>query len=136
MSSTIARSILRKLSACRSSLDENCRRRQLGDALDDVRDLLAEQLADLLDGVRRVLDDVVQEAGGDGDDVQPQVGEDVGDLERVDEVGLARAAHLSLVLVGREHVGPPEQLDVGLGVGGPHLLDEVLEPDHGARCLN
>ena len=35
---------------------------QLGDALDDVGDILAEQLADLLDGVGRVLDDVVQQA--------------------------------------------------------------------------
>ena len=40
-------------------------RGQLGDALDDVRDLLAEQLADFLDRVGRVLDDVVQQAGGD-----------------------------------------------------------------------
>ena len=109
--------------------------RQLGHALDDVGDLFAEQLADLLDGVRRVLDDVVEQAGGDRDDVQPQVGQDVGHLERVDQVGLSRPPDLALVLVGGEHVGPPEQLGVGLGIGRAHFLDEVLEPDHGGRCL-
>ena len=96
MSSTIAMSILRKLSAWRSSLDANWSAGQLRDAVDDVGDLLAEELADLLDGGGRVLDDVVQQPGGDRDDVEPQVGEDVGDLERVDEVGLSRLADLPL----------------------------------------
>ena len=135
MSSTIASSILRKLSACRSSLDENCSADSLVTPSTTWATWLAEQLANLLDGVGRVLDDVVQQAGGDGDDVQPQVGQDVGHLERVDEVGLARSADLSLVLVGGKHVGPAEQLGVGVRVGRPHLLDEVLEPDHGGRCL-
>ena len=45
-------------------------------------------------------------------------------------------AHLSLVLEGREHVGPPQQLDVGVGVVGADLLDEVLEPNHGSWCLS
>ena len=44
-------------------------------------------------------------------------------------------ADLPLVLEGREHVRPPEQLDVGLGVVAPDLVDEVLEPDHDWRCL-
>ena len=45
-------------------------------------------------------------------------------------LGLAGMAHLSLVLVGGEHVGPPEQLDVRFRVGGADLFYEVLEPDH------
>ncbi len=69
-------------------------------------------------------------------DVEPQVGQDVGDLERMHEVGLARPAHLALVLVGGEHVGPPQQLGIGVRVGGPHLLDEVFEPDHGKSVSN
>ena len=114
MSSTMASSILRKLSACRSSFDENGMRRQLGDALDDVRDLRAEQLLDAIDGRQRVLDDVVQQAGGDGHGVEAHVGEDVGHLERVHQVGLAGVAHLPLVLHRREDVRPPQQLDVGV----------------------
>ena len=72
----------------------------------------------------------MEEPGGDGDDVELHVGEEIGDLERVDEVRLARMADLSLVLEGGEDVRPPEQLDVGLGVGRPDLFDEVLEPNH------
>ncbi len=136
MSSTIASSILRKLSAWRSSLDANCSALKLRDAFDHVRHFLAEQLPDLLDGVRRVLDDVVQQAGGDRHGVEPHVGQDVGHLERMDEVGLARAAHLAAMLVGGKDVRPPEQLGVGLRVGGTHLLDEVLEPDHGRSVSN
>ena len=49
MSSTMARSILRKFSAWRSSLDENGIAAELGDPFDHVRDLVAEQLLDLLD---------------------------------------------------------------------------------------
>jgi hypothetical protein len=39
-------------------------------------------------------------------------------------------AHLSLVLVGRKDIGPPEQLDVRVGIRRPDLFNEVLEPDH------
>ena len=82
-------------------------RADLGDPLDDVGDLGAEELLDALDGRQGVLDDVVEQAGGDGDDVQLHVGQEVGDGERVDEVGLPRMADLSPVLEGREDVGPP-----------------------------
>ena len=82
MSSTIASSILRKFSACRSSLRRRQRdRADLGHALDDVRDFGAEQLLDALDGRQRVLDDVVQQAGGDGDGVELHVGQEVGDRQ-------------------------------------------------------
>ena len=103
---------------------------ELGDPLDDVGDVRAEQLLDPLDRGLGVLDDVVQQPGRDGHDVQLHVGQLVGHLERVDQVGLPRVADLSLVLEGREDVGPPEQLDVGLGIAGPDLFDEILEPDH------
>ena len=110
-------------------------RAQLGDPFDDVGDVGAEQLLDPLDRRLRVLDDVVEEPGGDRDDVELHVGEQVGDLERVDEVGLARMADLSLVLEGGEDVGPPQQVDVGVRVVRPDLFDEVLEPDHDLWCL-
>ncbi len=135
MSSTIASSILRKFSACRSSLDEN------GIALILVTPSTTWATSGpnsswMRSIVRqRVLDDVVEQAGGDGDDVELHVGEEVGDLERVDEVGLAGMADLSLVLEGREDVGPPEQLDVGVRAVGPDLFEEVLEANHESRCL-
>ena len=110
-------------------------RPQLGHPLDDVGDVGAEQLLDPLDRRLRVLDDVVEQAGGNRHDVELHVGEQVRDLERVHEVGLAGMAHLSLVLEGGEHIGPPQQLDVGVGVVGPDLFYEVLEPDHVSWCL-
>ena len=102
----------------------------LGDALDDVRDLRPEQLLDALDGGERVFDDVVQQPGGDGDDVEPHVGEDVGDLERMHEVRLAGVAHLSLVLERREDVGPAQQLEVGVRAYRPHFVEQILESNH------
>ena len=110
-------------------------RAQLGHPFDDVGDVGAEELLDALDRGLRVLDDVVEEPGGDRHDVELHVGEEVGHLERVDQVRLPGMADLSLVLEGREDVRPPQQLDVGLGVGRPDLFDEVLEPDHDLRCL-
>ena len=95
-----------------------------------MRDVRPEQLLDPLDRGLRVFDNVVQQPGGHGDDIELHVREQVGDLQRMHQVRLARMADLSLVLVGREYVGPAEQLDVGVGIGGADLFYEVLEPDH------
>ena len=136
MSSTIASSILRKFSACRSSLDEKRDGADLGDALDDVGDVGAEELLDALDRRQRVFDDVVEEAGRDGHGVELHVGQEVGDGERVDEVWFAGVADLSPVLEGREDVGLPQQLDVGVRAVGPDLFEQILEANHENRCLN
>ena len=135
MSSTIASSILRKFSACRSSLDEN----GIAPILVTPSTTWATSAPNsswIRSIVRqRVLDDVVEEPGGNGDDVELHVGQEIGDRERMDEVGLARMADLALVLEGREDVGPAEQLDVGVGAVGPDLFEEVLEANHEFRCL-
>src|SRR4029453_9052465 len=52
------------------------------------------------------------------------------------EVGLAGMAHLSLVLESREHVGPPQQVDIGVRVDIPDFFDEILEPNHELWCLS
>ena len=77
---------MRKFSAWRSSVDERDGA-DLGHALDDVRDVLAELLADFLGRGKRVLDHVVQQAGGNADRVEFHVGQDVGDFQRVHEYG-------------------------------------------------
>ena len=71
----------------------------LGDAFDDVGDLLAEFLADFDDRDRGVFDRIVQQAGGDGDRIHLHVGEDVGDFERMHQVGLAGGAGLAGVML-------------------------------------
>jgi hypothetical protein len=107
----------------------------LGHPLDDVRHLGAEGLADALDGGEGVLDDIVQQAGGDADHVQLQLGEDVGHFQGVDEVGLARMAHLPLVFEGGKHVGPAQQLQIGLGAVAADFFQQILEANHRFRCL-
>jgi hypothetical protein len=94
-----------------------------------------EQLLDALDGRQSVLDDVVEQPGGDRDGVQLHVGQEVGDGERVDEVWLSGMADLALVLEGREDVRPPEQFDIGVRGVGPDLFEEILEANHRIRCL-
>ena len=100
-------------------------------ALDDVGHLGTEEVADVLDGGERVLDDVVQQAGRDGDVVEPHVGDERGDLEGMGDVLLAGAPHLPRVLEGRELVGAPQQVGVGIGVVRADAADEVVEADHG-----
>ena len=50
--------------------------------------------------------------------------------QRMHEIRLPRVADLPLVLEGGEDVRPPQELDVGVGMGGSDLLYQVLEPDH------
>ena len=99
-------------------------------------DLLAEELLNPLRSGQRVFNDVVQQPGGDRNDVQFHVGQRVGDLEWMDEVRLTRVAHLTLVFEGREHIGAPKKLQVRLRAVAPHLLEEGLESNHEERCLS
>ena len=135
MSSTIASSILRKFSACRSSLDENgmalilvtpsTRCATSGPNSSSMRSMVVS-----VSSTTSWSRPATMAAG-----VELHVGEDVGDLERVDQVGLPRLAHLALVREGREDVGPPEQLDVGVRHVASDLVDQVFESNHGDRCL-
>ena len=84
---------------------------------------------------QRVFDDVVEKPGGDRHDVELHVGEEVGDLERMDQIRLAGMAHLALVLERGEHVRPPQQLEVGFRAVAPDFLEEGLESNHERRCL-
>ena len=102
--------------------------------LDHVRHLGAEQVADVVDGGERVLDDVVEQAGRDGDVVEAHLGDQRGHLEGVGDVLLPRAPGLAGVLEGRELVGAAQQIRVGVGIVRAHAADEVVEADHRASC--
>ena len=68
-----------------------------------------------------------------GDDrrlVELELGEHAGDLERVDQVGLARLAQLPLVDLRRVDVGLLDDVEVGIGVVGGDPLEDVVEADH------
>ena len=103
--------------------------RQLRDALDERRDLLAELGAHLVDSDLGVLDDVVEERGRDRLVVEPQLRADLRGAERVVDEGLARAALLARVRARREIEGPREQVavDVVVVVVGRDLGHQLFE---------
>ena len=79
---------------------------QLGHAIDQPRDLAVRSASpDLLRGRRRILDGVVQQGGDDGGGVEPVVGQDARDLERMREIGVAGGAPLRPVGLHRKDVG-------------------------------
>jgi hypothetical protein len=104
---------------------------ELGHAVDQPGDRLAEQLADLVEARRRVLDRVVEERGAERLGVQPQAGADLCDLYGMgDEVLAGAAALIRVALAGeRERVLDRSAVQlVGrfLGVLGDHR-EQVAE---------
>jgi hypothetical protein len=85
---------------------------ELADAVDEIGDHLAEYRHDFRLGGRRVLDHIVQDRGDQCVGVELEVGEDVGDRDRMGDVGLARDALLTLVALGAEVVGLAHALDL------------------------
>ena len=79
---------------------------ELGDAVDEARDLLAERLLDLLERRRGVLDRVVQQRGAQRLGVEPHARADLGHADRMDDEVLAGLA----ALVGVVHAGVHERL--------------------------
>ena len=98
-----------------------------GYALDDVRDLIAEKLGDLFAGGGRVFDGVVQQRGGDGRRVELHLGQHLGHLQRMDDVGIARGALLPLVMRDAKIPGFADQLDVFCRTIGLNQLEERFE---------
>ena len=95
---------------------------QLGDAIDQPGDLAAEAGLDLRQLDRRVLDHVVQQAGGDRGGVQPIARQDVGHRDRMGDIGIAVVAALRAVRLRRQRVGGIDQPDVRLRVVGAQLF--------------
>ena len=102
----------------------------LGEALDQRADLLAELLVDL--GARDVgvLDHVVQQRGGNGGVVELELGQDRRDLEGMGEVRIARGALLMAVRLHGVDVGAVEQRLVGAGVVFLDPLDKLVLAHH------
>ena len=99
--------------------------RQLGDAVDQIGDFLAEIFLDVVIGDQRVFDGVVQQRRDDGGHVELQVGEDGGHFQRMGEIGIARGAELLAMRGHGIDIGLVQQGLVGVGVIGLHPLDQV-----------
>ena len=100
----------------------------LGDALDDVRHLVAEAGVNLLAGGRRVFDRVVQQGRGNGRRVQLHFGQHFGHFERMNDVGLAGGAHLPLVVLDAELPRFADQGNVFIGAIGLNVAQKRLKP--------
>src|SRR6266508_89756 len=94
-----------------------------------------EELFNPLNRRERVFDDIVEEPGGNGDRVELHVGQKVGDGKGMNQVWFTGMAYLSPMLERREDIGAPQQLNVGVRTVGPDLFEEILEANHGIRCL-
>ena len=87
---------------------------QLGQAVDQLGRRRAEALDQLGLGDAAVLHRVVHQRGHDGLHVEPPVGAQAGDRDRVGDVGLAAGAELAQVRLVGELVGLAHLLEVGL----------------------
>jgi hypothetical protein len=101
--------------------------RQLGDAIDEQRHLVAELLADLLDRDLSVLHHVVQQRGGQSGAVELEFRADIGRAHRVADVGLPAGPHLVLMLRGGHPEGGHDQVAVEHRAVLLHLGQQPLE---------
>ncbi len=99
---------------------------QLGDAVDQLGDLLAELRPDLLEAGAGVLDRVVQQRRAERLGVEPHAGADLGDADRVGDELVAGVAQLVGVALAGELEGMRQRgaVDVGARV---ELLDHREE---------
>ena len=125
MSRAMATTILRTVSAALDAAVGDLV--QLGHAVDQRGDLLAELRAQVGQRVAGVLHGVVQEGGGQGRPGHAQVGQDLGHRQRVGDVGLTRAALLLPVQLLGRHVGLDDHPGVALRVELPQRPQDGLE---------
>ncbi len=125
---------MRKVLACSCIRSLDAEPGDLGQRVDQPRDLAAEALLHLGEGDLRVLDHVVEEGGGEEGLVDArleQLDEDEPDLDAVGDVGIARAPELIAVRGLREIIGAPEPIDIEPGAHRLHLGDEPGKEDVG-----
>ena len=135
MSDDMASTSLRRFSASLVVSDWTSRRDELGDAVDQLGDVVAEQPGDLVARGVGVLERIVQQAGDDRRGVEPHLGQDAGDLDRMGEIGVARGAQLGAVLLQAVDIGAVQHVLVRVRIVGLHALDEFKLTNHGNRPL-
>src|SRR5262249_22326424 len=103
---------------------------QLGQALDQLAHLRAEQLVDLLARGGGVLDRVVQQRHRYRGLVEVHVSEDRGDLQRMREVRIAGGAALMAMLLHGVDIGLVEQRLVDVRLVALTALDKLVLTHH------
>ena len=97
---------------------------ELGDAVHATGHLFAEVFPDLVQADACVLHRIVEQAGFQTHQIHLHVGQDQGDVQRVNHVGLARYALLILVRLRRDAVS---FFELGEIVLGPKHTDFLIE---------
>ena len=142
-SSAMATSILRMFSAWCSSGAPHVDLAELGDPVDELRDLVTELLAHLVPRDLGVLDGVVQERGHERFRVQAEIGEDARHRQGMLDVRLAGEPRLAGVraigdIEGTPYRGPilrREVLDTGHEVGDGHGLYQCRAGARGSNTM-
>ena len=106
----------------------NCR--QLGNAINKPRDILAKQLLDLVLGRDGIFDRVVEDRRRDRLIIEPQIRQDTGDFDRMAEIGIARGAFLRAMCVHRKHIGAVDQSLISPGVIAFDPFNQFILPQH------
>ena len=75
-----------------------------------MRYLVTKIFADRLGIDDGVFNDVVQQTGRNRHRIEPHVGENVCDLERMDQIGFARRALLAFMLARGKKISAPQQI--------------------------
>ena len=99
----------------------------LGDAFDDVGDLLAEFLANVDDRDRCIFDRIVQQAGSDRHRIHLHFGQDEGNFERMDQIRLAGGAGLAFMMLQGVVVGLLDDREIVLRTVFLHPLHQIAE---------
>ncbi len=107
---------------------------QLGHAVDDLSDLLAEALTHLLHRRRGVLDRVMQQRRAERLGVEPHAGADARHADRMDDEVLAGLAPLRGVVLAREHERVLHLLAVDLDARIGGVLGDDREQNPSAAC--
>ena len=102
----------------------------LGHAVHQLRDLLPELALHHVAGGEGILEHVVQQPHRDAGLVELEVRQQPGDVERVDQVGLAGAPHLVAVHRRGEVVDRPQELGLDLASMVLQAGDDLLQAHH------
>src|SRR5690606_21631671 len=101
---------------------------ELGNAVDQLGDLLAELLGNLVLYGGGVFENVVQDGGNERGLVHAHSREDAGDRDGMRDVRFAGEALLPLVRLGAEAVGAFDVLHLVFGQVGAHGIEQALDP--------
>ena len=84
---------------------------ELGHSVHQQGDFIAKPVDEVFEGDAAVFDYVVEEGGADGVNIEVEVGQEEGGLERVGDIRLAGQPLLPFMALPGEVIGPPDRLD-------------------------